>query len=109
AARAAASGHRRHVDDLARLLADHHAADRLRDEEHAGEVRAQHRLPFLARQVLQPRADAIAGVVDEQVDAPELADRARDGVVHLGRVPDVAREPQRAARWRRAWTSSWTG
>src|SRR5881628_2305742 len=44
-ARAAASSHGGDVDDLARALADHHAADRLREEKHAGEVRRDHRVP----------------------------------------------------------------
>jgi len=97
AARAAAARHRGHVHDLARLLADHHAADGLREEEDAGEVRAQHRVPLLARQVFEARADAVARVVDEQVDTAELGDGSRDDVVHLGGVAHIASDRQSAA------------
>src|SRR5262249_38445944 len=97
AAGAGAAGHRGHVDDLAGALADHHAPDGLREEEHAGQVRRDHCVPFATRQVLERRADAIAGVIDQNVDAAERPQGLRDRVVHLPRVADVARDGQRAA------------
>jgi hypothetical protein len=46
----------------------------------------------VARQVLETRADAVAGIVDQQVDAPEAVERPSDDAVHLARVGDVAGE-----------------
>src|SRR5688572_11205727 len=97
AAHAGAPGHGSDVDDLAGLLPDHPAADCLREEEHTCEVGADHRIPLGPRQVLQERADAIAGVVDEQVDAAEGAERLRDDVIHLARLGHIALDGERAA------------
>src|SRR5207253_957568 len=82
----AASSHGGDVDDLARALADHHAADRLREEKDAGEVRRDHRVPFRPGQVLEWGADPVAGVVDQDIDAAELVQSLRDGAVDLPSV-----------------------
>ena len=54
------------------------------------------RLRELPRALFEARADAVARVVDEHVDPPELAERLRHGLVHLRGVADVAGHRERA-------------
>ncbi len=93
---AGASGHGGHVDDLAGALPDHHATDGLRKEKDSGEVRLHHRVPFASGEVYERRADAVAGVVDQEVDATEGVERPGDDAVNVPRVGHVAREGQGA-------------
>ena len=58
---------------------------------------SDHRVPFVSGEVHERRADAVPGVVDEEVDAPEGLERPRDHVVHVARVGHVARKGQGAA------------
>jgi hypothetical protein len=47
------------------------------------------------RHVLDRRAPGGAGIVDQDVEVPELLNCFRDHVVDLARVPDVAGNSQR--------------
>src|SRR5437016_1246200 len=89
---ARAPGHRADIDDLARALPDHHAPRGLREEKDAGEIRLHHGVPLLAGKILEGRADPVAGIVDEEIDAPERLHGSGHGLLHLPRVADVAGE-----------------
>ncbi len=64
--------HRGDVDDAAALARDHSLRHRLRDVEHAVEIGAHQLAPGLLRIVFEHAAPLDAGVVDENLDRPEV-------------------------------------
>ena len=72
----------------------------MREEKDAGQIRLHHRVPLRPGQLFEARADAIAGVVHEEVDPPELLERPRDEVVDLPRISDIARDGERPSSFR---------
>ena len=99
------AGDRSDVDDAAVARLHHVRRDRAAAQELAGEVDAQHALPFLDRVVDRRRVHAgDAGVVDQHVDLAELprgpCRPRRVGNVDLRRaveIPDRTRAPEAAA------------
>ena len=69
----------------------------LRDEEGAAPIHRMHQVVALHRRVERAGQRNGRGIVDADVDAAELANRVRDGLLHLRLVADIAGERQRAA------------
>ena len=61
-----------------------------RDEEPAGEVVADHRVPALGRNRLERRCKLPAGIVDEEIDVAEFGNDRRDRLPHAIFFADVA-------------------
>ena len=87
-------GQDRH-DRAAAAARDHVPADRARAVEAAVQHDADDRVPAVGRQILGLADEVAGGVVDQDVDAAEVADDARDHLVHLFGVPDVDLHDQR--------------
>ena len=81
--------HRADIDDLAAAGRLHRRIDRLRAQEGAGEVGLDHAVPLGDVERVRRLADVDAGVVDEDVDAAELAGDALDHGGDRGLVGDV--------------------
>ena len=75
--------------------ADHARAERARAEERALQVGVDHRVPVGLGQLLDRAADVDAGVVDQDVDRPELALRRRRRAARRPRAS--SRRPQSRA------------
>ena len=89
---AAQSGDRRHIEDPAIAAGNHRVApDRLRQQEHPGQVQVDQLLPAVQRVRLGRRRPGGTGVVDQDVDVPQLCHRRsrelrhRVGLAHVGR------------------------
>jgi hypothetical protein len=83
------AGHGGDVDDLPRALAAHdreHGAHHVHD---APEVRRELPLDLLGGKLLEVAEQAVAGVVDQHVDAAEPRDGGISGPLHLGLAGDV--------------------
>ena len=88
---------RERVDDLAAAPRDHAGHDRLGEEERRREVRRDHAVPGLGREILDRRAVLDAGVVDQDLDRPVRALDACDERLHRGAVEEVAHLGARGA------------
>ena len=75
----------------------HALAGRAAQAEHGGEVHVQHRGPVVVGEFDGGRAPDGAGVVDEDVDGAQLADRRLDQRLRGRGLAHVAREHDRAA------------
>src|SRR6267154_2821616 len=85
-------GDRGDVDDATVLALHHVRGERAAAQELAGEVDAQHALPFLDWIVDGGQVQARdAGVVDEDVDLAEVGERLCRGTLDRGRVRHVDR------------------
>ena len=81
------------IETMAPLPVRAHALDRLGGaEEHAGEVRVEHRVPVGVAHLLRERHPLDAGIVDQHVDAAGVAVDRREGCGDAGSVRDVAAE-----------------
>ena len=103
--------HRADIDDLAAARRLHGRVDRLRAQEGAGEVGLDHAVPFREIELVRRLADVDAGIVDENVDAAELAADALDHGGDRGLVGDVGGDRDRPgaapARARRPRPPTW--
>jgi len=66
----------------------------LRDVEEASEVDCQHVGEVRRRIVHEGLGDEDAGIVDENIDSPEVLDGSRNDPLGNGRIGDVARYRQ---------------
>src|SRR5262249_18155801 len=89
------SGDGSNVDDLASLLMDHHLAHRLGAQERAGQVRLDNFAPVFQLHGLDRSAPGGAGVIDQDVDAPEAINRRAYHLLNVALFPDVTPEPDR--------------
>ncbi len=86
---------RRHVHDQAAALPAHDGKHRLRHVDQAEDVRLEHRAHGAVLTFLDRREIAVAGVVDERIDATEALHGLGDGVVDLLAPGDVERQDER--------------
>ena len=92
-------GNRAVVDDAAApgILALHHRERLLRAEERAGEIDVDDRAPLVDGELVNRHAaGAGAGVVEEEIEAPEGARGGLEQRANRVRVGDVGRHGQRA-------------
>ena len=89
-------GQDRH-DGAAAALRDHAPADGARAVIAAVQHDADDGVPAVRREILGAAHEVAGGVVDEQIDAAALGDRAFDHRVHRGGIADVDRKRQRVA------------
>ena len=82
-------------DRAAASLMDHLPADRARAVERAVQHDADDRVPSVGREILGAADEVARGVVDEDVDVPEVLDRALDELVDLLGVAHVDLDGQR--------------
>ena len=77
------------VDDPARPLLAHDRKDRAHDVHHAVEIGRDQLLDFGGAQLLEIAEQAVAGIVDENVDASERLHRRVDRRLRLCLIGDV--------------------
>ena len=87
---------RGHVDDAALSARHHRRVDRLGHEEHALEVHVDDPVELLLGEGLERLADVDAGIVEQDVDRPELARRLGGEGPAGGDVGDIDRAVQGA-------------
>ena len=91
------SRHRGDVDDRAAALGHHGTGGMFAAQERAAQVDAHQALPVLKRQVLQRGTAGDAGVVHQDVQAPEALHRRCQTVLHLPLIADVDHGSSRLA------------
>src|SRR5262249_26800000 len=84
------------VDDAPALARDHRPGDRLQAEEHALRVHTMDAVPIVFRNVHDIGTPRDARIVDEDVDAPVVGNRAIDLPLDVANAADVSRDAQRA-------------
>ena len=83
------AGHRRDVDDVAGVLFLHDRQHGLHAMERAEEIHVEQRLRVGNLGLLERRAQADAGIVDEDVDAAKLGERLCDEIVYVFTAGDI--------------------
>lgn len=89
--------HRRHVDDRATALLDHAPGHRLRHQEHALQIDAQHPVEVLFLQLQEVGGLDGPGIVDEDIDTAERLDRGGNHGLDLRLVANIALNDARRA------------
>src|ERR1041385_6055191 len=94
--RAAETGDRSHIDDLAALLLEHDAPRRLRAEERSSQIGFDDLVPFSQSHCLSWGAPGDAGIVNEDIEAAKVGNGCFNHFLNVGLVLYVAADCKRA-------------